>query len=102
MSDSIENLLVRNLYEVFGNATRHGARPRSRRYSIAIASSSIHAASMSDIEPWTMRLSPSRHSSPDHVFSQIGVTPCRIVGGSTGHSARRTNRARSPDWTLPS
>jgi hypothetical protein len=30
---------------------------------------------------------------PDHVFSQIGsVDACRIVGGSPGHSARRTNR----------
>ena len=28
--------------------------------------------------------------------------PCRIAEGSPGRSARRTNRARSPDSTLPS
>jgi len=80
MSDSIEKCRIASRIFWFatftkssGNATRHGARPRSRRYSIAIASSPIHAASMSDIEPWTMRLSPPGTVPGPRVFDQQGA-----------------------------
>jgi hypothetical protein len=41
---------------------------------------------------------------PDHVFSQIGSVDALQDSGrlAPGRSARRTNRAGSQDWTLPS
>jgi hypothetical protein len=95
MSDSIENLLVRNPHEVF--AERDPARRATAIEAIFDRDclfSEIRAASMSDIGPWTMRLSPSRHNSRTTFFRRsAALTPCRIVGDSPGHSARRTNRA---------
>ena len=73
MSGSIENLLVRNLREVFrgARARPHGPRPRSKRYSIAITSSQIRAASMSGSNRGRCGFTLLAQF-PDHVFSQIG------------------------------
>jgi len=103
MSDSIENLLVRNLHEVFGE------RDPARR---ATAIEAIFDRDCLFSDPRGQHVGhralddavvTSRHSSRTTCFRRsAALTPCRIVGGSPGHSARRTNRAGSPDWTLPS
>jgi hypothetical protein len=68
MSGSIENLLVRNLHEVFGE--RDPARPATAieaifdRDHLFSDPRSQHVG----LEPWTMRLSPSRHSSRTTAF----------------------------------
>lgn len=104
MSDSIENLLVRNLHEVFGErdpAQRATAIEaifdRDCLFSDPCGQHVGHRA----LDDAVVTL---QAQFPDHVFSQIGSVDALQdkVGGSPGHSARRTNRAGSPDWTLPS
>jgi hypothetical protein len=98
MSDNIENLLARNLHEVFGE------RDPARRLT-AIEAIFDRDCLFSDprgrhsgIARWKMRLSPSRRSSRIMSFRRSATSmPCRIADGWPGRSARRTNRAGSPD-----
>ena len=100
MSGSIENLLVRNLHEVFGE------RDPARR---ATAIEAIFDRDCLFSDPCGQHVGHRalddavvtlQAQFPDHVFSQIGSVDA--PGGSPGYSARCTNRARSSDWTLPS
>ena len=102
MSESIENLLVRNLDGVFGERDL-ATRTTAIAAIFATVSSLIHAAAASGIAGWKTRLSLSRRSSRTTSFRRSAAsTPCRTADGSPGRSARRTNRAGSQDWTLPS
>jgi hypothetical protein len=86
MSGSIENLLVRNLHEVFGE--RDPARPATAIEAIFDRDHlfSDPRGQHVGLEPWTMRLSPSRHSSRTTYFRRSAtLTPRRIVSGSPGH-----------------
>ncbi len=71
MSGSIENLLVRNLHKVFGE--RDPARPATAIEAIFDRDHlfSDPRGQHVGLEPWTMRLSPSRHSSRTRCL-QIG------------------------------
>jgi hypothetical protein len=103
MSDSIEKLLVRSLHEVFGE------RDPVRRSS-AIEAIFDRDCLFSDprgrhvghrgLEDAVVVL---QTQFPDQVFSQIGgIDALQDSGRLAWASARRTNGAGSPDWTLPS
>ena len=99
MADSIENLMVRNLREVFGE-------PDSTRRAAAIETLFEPECIFSDprgqhlghrgLESAVVSL---QAQFPDYAFSQIGsVDALQNSGRLAWHSGRRTNRGESQDW----
>ena len=103
MSGSIENLLVRNLYEVFGE--RDSARRRTAIEAIfdrVCLFSDPRGRHVGHRGLEDAAVAPRRSSRTMSFRISAALTPCTIADGLPGRSARRTNRAGSPDWTWPS